>query len=51
MRLTLIKISLLMLAKTFRHLSQRFGASKRSSPSVARALPNNSFKADGFAAA
>jgi len=51
MRLTRTKISLLMLAKTFPHLSQRFGASKRSSPSVVRSVPNISFKADGFAAA
>jgi len=51
MQLMQTKISLPVLAKTFRHLLQRYGVSRHSSARVTLSVPNISFKADGFAAA
>ena len=51
MLLTQIKISSLMLAKTFPRSLQKFGVSRHLSRSFMQSVSNISFKADGFAAA
>jgi len=51
MQLMQTKILLPVLAKTFLHLLQKYGASRHSSARVMLSVPNNPFKADGSAAA